>query len=78
MAEKYIDEALKLAEFYPTLMNTGIYQANKGLISLKKGLLQEARRQCLEALRKASKSEIREGQEQAKYCLEQIELFNSK
>lgn len=73
-AEAYIDEALKYAEKYPDLLNTGIYQANKGLICIKKGLIKEAKRQCNEALRTSTKYEIREGQAHAKYCLEQIAL----
>lgn len=71
-ADVYMDEALKLAEEYPQLLETGVYHANKGLISLRKGLFDAARVNCTTALRAATKSESQGGQEQAKYCLEQL------
>lgn len=77
-AEKYMDEAMERAKNYPELLNTGVYQANKGLICIKKGLIAEATQQCNDALRAARKYEIREGQEHAKYCLEQIASYTSR
>lgn len=61
-----------MAKEYPELLATGIYQANKGLICLRKGLIKEAKDSCTKALKIASKSEAKEGEKQAKYCLEQI------
>lgn len=72
-AEKYIDEALRLASVYPEMYESGIYHANKSLICLKKGLLSEAKRLCNHADKASRRIDDADGKEQAKYCLEQIE-----
>lgn len=71
-ADRYIDEALLLASAYPELLETGIYHANKALICLKKGLLDEARRMCEHADKASKRSNDPDGREQANYCLEQL------
>lgn len=54
------------------MLETGIYHANKGLISLKKGLIAEATKMCKHAERLAKQSKHPEGMEQVKYCLDEI------
>lgn len=78
-AEKYINEALRLASAYPEIYESGIYHANKALIFLKKGLLDEAQKLCNQADKSSRRINDPDGMEQAKYCLEQIrEALNSK
>lgn len=72
-ADQFIDEAILLASAYPELMETGIYHANKALICLRKGLLDEAQRYCKHADQASRRSNDPDGKEQAKYCLEQVE-----
>lgn len=57
---------------YPDLWETGIYHANKGLISLKKGILAEATKMCRHAQELSKNSKSPDGIEQAKYCLDEI------
>lgn len=52
---------------------SGIYHANKGLILLKKGLMQQAEKLCIFAGERSKKSGNTEGQAQAKYCLEEVQ-----
>ncbi|XP_031623212.1 tetratricopeptide repeat protein 19 homolog, mitochondrial [Contarinia nasturtii] len=78
-AEKYINEALRLASPYPEIYESGIYHANKALILLKKGLLDEAQRLCDHADKASRRINDPDGMEQAKYCMEQIkEAFRTK
>lgn len=72
-ADQFIDEAILMASAYPELMETGIYHANKALICLKKGLLDDAQRYCKHAKQASQRSNDPDGIEQAKYCSEQIE-----
>ena len=72
-AEQYIDEALVLASAYPELMETGIYHANKALICLRKGLLDDAKILCNHANKASQRSNDPDGKEQAKYCQEEVE-----
>lgn len=71
----YINEAIVLASAYPELMETGIYHANKGLICLKKGLFDEAKRFCAHAEKASKRSNDPDGTEQAKYCMAEYEKF---
>lgn len=71
----YINETIILASPYPELMETGIYHANKGLICLKKGLFDEAKLFCVHALKASKRSNNSDGQEQAKYCMDEYEKF---
>lgn len=61
--------AIELAKLYPDLYETGIYQANYGFLLLKKGLLDEAKKVCSLAWRKAMNVDSKEGIKQADYCL---------
>lgn len=61
-----------MASAYPELMETGIYHANKALISLKKGLLDDAQRFCNHAIKATQRSNDPDGKEQANYCQEEI------
>ena len=53
-------------------MRIGIYQANLGLIYMKKGLLEQAHLICTTAWTLGNKKKNNETMEQANYCLEQI------
>lgn len=72
-AEQTIDEALVLASAYPELMETGIYHANKALICLRKGLLDDAKRLCNHANKASQRSNDPDGKKQAIYCQEEVE-----
>lgn len=72
-AVKLINETLTSASMHPGMLECGIYQANKGMILLKKGLTKQAASQCEEAQKLANQSQNPSGQQQASYCLEQIE-----
>lgn len=72
-AEQCIDEAIMLASAYPEILETGIYHANKALICLRKGLLQEAQILCNHADKASRRSNDPDGKEQVKYCLEQVQ-----
>lgn len=73
-----INETLSSASMHPGMLECGIYQANKGMILLKKGLIRQATLQCQKAQKLANKSQDSNGQQQAGYCLEQIEKELSK
>lgn len=68
----YMDEALKLASPFPELYTSGIYHANKGMIMLQKGLLDQAKKMCEYGNNLAKKSKNADGEAQANYCLGQV------
>lgn len=72
-AEQYINEAIILASAYPEIIETGIYHANKALICLKQGLLDEAQKLCNHANNASQRSNDPDGIEQAKYCQKEVE-----
>lgn len=72
MAEMYMDEALKMASPFPELYSSGIYHANKGMILMKKGLLDKAKKLCEYGEKLANKSKNADGKAQANYCLGQV------
>lgn len=55
------------------MIETGIYHANKGLICMKKGLLEDAKKMCVHAEEKSQRSNDADGKEQAKYCMDEFE-----
>lgn len=71
-ADKYVSEALSCAALYPDLIESGIYQANYGLILLKRGLIKQATNECEEAEKLARRQKNSSGKEQADYCIQQI------
>lgn len=71
-AEKYINEALTSASMHSGMLESGIYQANKGMILLKKGLIKPATYECQQAMKLAKKSQNLDGEQQADYCLKEI------
>lgn len=71
-AERYITEALKLAAKFPELYDTGVYQANHGMLLMKQGLLDQARQVCTAAWRSAKRAHSPEGIEQADHCLKEL------
>lgn len=77
-AHKYIDEAIVLASAYPDMIETGIYHANKGLICMKEGLLEDAEKMCRHAKKASARSNHPDGQEQAKYCLDEFQKATKK
>lgn len=77
-AHKYIDEAIVLASAYPEIIESGIYHANKGLICIKEGLLEDAKKMCHHAEKASARSNHADGKEQAKYCLEEFQKAMKK
>ncbi|XP_037051738.1 tetratricopeptide repeat protein 19 homolog, mitochondrial [Bradysia coprophila] len=71
-AEVYLTEAMELAKHFPELHDSGIFQANRGLLFIKQGLLDEAKKICTFAWRSAKKVESDDGVQQADYCLKQL------
>ncbi|KAJ6645803.1 Tetratricopeptide repeat protein 19 like, mitochondrial [Pseudolycoriella hygida] len=71
-AEVYLTEAIELSKQFPEIHDSGIFQANRGLLFIKQGLLDEARKVCTFAWKFAKKSESKDGIEQADYCLKQL------
>lgn len=71
----YIDDAIVRASAYPEMRDSGIYHANKGLICLKKGLHEDAKKYCTHAEKASQRSNDPDGQEQAKYCMNEYEKF---
>lgn len=71
----YIDDAIIKASVHPDMMESGIYHANKGLICLKKGLIQEGEKFCLHAKKLSHRSDDPDGKEHAKYCMDEYEKF---
>lgn len=72
-AEKYINEAIMLGSVFPEMYESGVYHANKGMIFLRKNLVDQASSMCKYAEKMANRSKDPDGHAQAKYCLEQIE-----
>ncbi|XP_073824708.1 tetratricopeptide repeat domain 19 [Musca autumnalis] len=68
----YILTAIKLAKKAGDSQQEGILLANLGLIQLKQGLLDEAKRQCSEAWRLGKKLKDNSTIKQAEYCLDQL------
>lgn len=71
-AEVYLTEAIELSKHFPELYDSGVFQANRGLLFIKQGLLDEAKKICTFAWRSAKKSESDDGIQQADYCLKQL------
>lgn len=70
---------MKLAENYHDMQDTAVYQANYGIVLIKEGLLEKAKKVCEKALQSARENKNSDGKEQATYCLEQLkELLESK
>ncbi len=71
-AEVYLTEAIEISKHFPELYDSGVFQANRGLLFIKQGLLDEARKICISAWRSAKKSESGDGIQQADYCLKEL------
>lgn len=71
-AEVYLTEAIELSKQFPELFDSGVFQANRGLLFIKQGLFDEAMKICSLAWRTAKKSESEDGVQQADYCLKQL------
>lgn len=63
---------MKLAEDYHDIQDTAVYQANHGMVLMKKGLVEKAKKVCEAALESAKENKNDDGKEQAAYCLEQL------
>lgn len=57
---------------HPELYESGVYEANRGLVYLKKGLISQAQKSCENALRQAKRSQNPDGIEQSTFCLDEI------
>lgn len=71
-AEVYINEAIELSKQFPELIDSGIFQANQGMIFIRRGLLDQAKKTCSLAWRMAKNAKNEDGMEQADYCLKQL------
>lgn len=72
-AEVYINEALQLAkDEFPDLYDTGVFQANRGMLLMKQGLFDQAKKMCSAAWRSAKRVGSTDGIEQSNYCLETL------
>lgn len=71
-AEVYITEALELAKQFPDMYDSGVFQANHGMLMMKQGLLDQAKKTCEFAWRSAKKAKNPDGIEQADYCLSEL------
>lgn len=71
-AEVYITEALELAKKFPDLYESGVFQANRGMLMIKQGLLEQAKRTCSAAWRLAKRANNSDGLEQADHCLNEL------
>lgn len=76
-AEVYINEALELAKQFPDLYESGVFQANHGMLQIKQGLLEQAKRTCSAAWRLAKRSNSDDGLEQADHCLSELKKLLS-
>lgn len=74
-AEVYLAEALELVKNFPELESSGIFQANRGILLMKQGLVQQAKTLCSNAWRLATNNQNKNGLDQANYCLKQLEEF---
>lgn len=63
---------MKLAEDYHDMQDTAVYHANYGMVLIKQGLLEKAKKVCEAALQSAKENSNSDGKEQATYCLEQL------
>lgn len=71
-ADAYIKETLRLAVKFPELYDTGIFQANHGMVLLAQGMLNEAQRVCSEAWRSAKRVNSTDGADQSDHCLQEV------
>lgn len=74
-AEAYLKEAIELAKEIPDLVEVAIFQANLGLVLLKRGLLQQATDLCTLTWRIGTRAKNEAIVDQSNYCLEQIKQF---
>lgn len=71
-AEEYLNSALQVGKTLEDFDNLGVIYANLGLVSIEKGLLNEAKKFCKEGWRLGNKQKNLDAVEQANYCFEQI------
>ena len=77
-AEKYLKEAISLATQIPDMTETGVYQANLGLLYLHQGILDQARKFCSTAWHYGKEKNSPDTVAQADFCLDQIKKATEK
>lgn len=77
-AEKYLNQAIESAKEFPEFVESAVFQANLGLVYLKKGLIQKASDICGLTWRIGQKNKHAEVIEQANYCLEQVKAYQDR
>ncbi|CAG9854380.1 unnamed protein product [Phyllotreta striolata] len=77
-AENYLKQAVSIGKDMQDKAYLGVVHANLGLILLEKGLLDQAKKFCKEALYLGKKHENSESINQANYCFDQIKMNLNK
>lgn len=77
-AENYLKEAIELAKEFPEFVESAVFQANLGLVYLKKGLVKRASEICQFTWRIGQKNKHTEVIDQSNYCLEQVKAFQER
>lgn len=77
-AEKYLNDAIELANEFPEFVESAVFKANLGLVYLKKGLIQKASEICGLTWRLGQKNNHAEVIDQATYCLDQIKAYQER
>jgi tetratricopeptide repeat protein 19 len=72
LAEDFLKRAVDMTTKIPDFADQGIYQANLGLVYLKKGMLERAKQFCKYAYNLGMKHDSKDSVAQASYCLDQI------
>jgi len=71
-ALRFLNKAAKIGQHLPDMENFSSVHINLGNIYLKEGLLKEAEKHCVEAMKNAKRHRYEEGKREAAHCLNEI------
>ncbi|XP_045470508.1 tetratricopeptide repeat protein 19 homolog, mitochondrial [Harmonia axyridis] len=74
-AENYLNKGIKIGHKVDDQTHVGVLHANLGLVLLHQGIIKQAEKYCVEALKLGTKNKNDETIGQANYCFEQIKLI---
>lgn len=77
-AKKHLRKALQYVKEIHDTTQEGILYANLGLVHLREGLLEEARKCCTHAWKTGKRQNNHNAMEQAKYCLQEINDYEKQ
>lgn len=77
-ANTYLELAVKTGKELDNFTELGTIYANSGLVRMKLGLLEEAKKFCKEAWRLGNKLDNKDSIEQANYCFNQLNSEQQK